>query len=140
MSPIQRRRERRDAEIIKMRMERSSLQEIAERFQISQPSVSRICKSAGLEEFWVPKSRSREPASASLVFSGDMLRVLRIRRRITQRGLAAMIGAKNIDSIRRWEKGEAEPSGTIALRLASALDASPTDLMASRLDKFPPLG
>jgi DNA-binding transcriptional regulator YiaG len=130
MSPIQRRREKRDAEIIRMRMERTSLQEIAQRFQISQPSVSRICREAGLEDIWVPKSRKREIPSAYLVFSGELLRSLRTRRRLTQRGLAAMIGVKNLDSIRRWEKGEVEPSGTIVLRLLSALDASPEELTA----------
>jgi DNA-binding transcriptional regulator YiaG len=41
-----------------------------------------------------------------------------------------MIGVKNLDSIRRWEKGEAEPSGTIVLRLLIALDASPEELTA----------
>lgn len=41
-----------------------------------------------------------------------------------------MIGVKNLDSIRRWEKGEVEPSGTILLRLLSALCANPQDLTA----------
>lgn len=65
---------------------------------------------------------------ASVTFSGDRLRAVRQKRGISQAQLAEAIGAKNLDVIRRWERGLSEPSGSMVLRLLLALNLRPAQL------------
>lgn len=54
-------------------------------------------------------------------FSPERLKDARELAGMSQSKLADEIGLANPDTIRRWEKGEAEPSATMLIRLAGAI-------------------
>jgi DNA-binding XRE family transcriptional regulator len=56
-----------------------------------------------------------------IVFNPDCLKSMRVAANFTQQKLANAIGLSNMDTIRRWENGECEPSLTLFLRAVVVL-------------------
>lgn len=53
---------------------------------------------------------------------------MRERAHLSQVQLAERIGAANPDSVRRWEKGEVEPSATMFIRIVATISATLLEL------------
>jgi len=64
----------------------------------------------------------------AVVYIGDRLKNLRIRRALTQRELAERAGLST-NALNRLELGKAEPHMSTLRKLAQALDVDPTELI-----------
>lgn len=61
--------------------------------------------------------------------TGDKIRMLRENRGITQEDLAKKVGYKSRSSIAKIETGDSDPSQRMLLKIATALDVSPAELL-----------
>ena len=64
-------------------------------------------------------------------FDGEALRAARVRRGLTQHGLARLVDVAGGERVSRWELGVTTPRAVTVGRLASALGVSVDDLMPS---------
>ena len=64
----------------------------------------------------------------AVVYIGDRLKNLRIRRALTQRELAEMAGLST-NALNRLELDKAEPHMSTLRKLAKALDVDPSELI-----------
>ena len=64
----------------------------------------------------------------AVVYIGDRLKTLRIRRALTQQELAERAGISS-NALNRIELNKAEPHMSTLRKLAKALDVDPTDLL-----------
>ncbi|GAB3956639.1 hypothetical protein GCM10028805_47130 [Spirosoma harenae] len=62
----------------------------------------------------------------------EMIRILRMRKGLTQKGLAEMVGLK-YQSIQKWEKGSGKPTTTQLSAVAAALDVSIQELIEGKI-------
>jgi transcriptional regulator with XRE-family HTH domain len=66
----------------------------------------------------------------AVVYIGDRLKTLRIRRALTQQELADRAGVSS-NALNRIELNKAEPHMSTLRKLAKALDVDPTELVGS---------
>ena len=64
----------------------------------------------------------------AVVYIGDRLKILRIRRALTQQELAEKAGISKT-ALNRIELSKAEPHMSTLRKLANALDVDPTELL-----------
>jgi len=64
----------------------------------------------------------------AVVYVGDRLKTLRIRRALTQEELAERAGLSK-NAVNRLEVGKAEPRMSTLRKLAKALDVDPSELV-----------
>ncbi len=66
----------------------------------------------------------------AVVYIGDRLKTLRVRRALTQQELADRAGVSS-NALNRIELNKAEPHMSTLRKLAKALDVDPTELVGS---------
>jgi transcriptional regulator with XRE-family HTH domain len=64
----------------------------------------------------------------AVVYIGDRLKTLRVRRALTQQELADRVGVSS-NALNRIELNKAEPHMSTLRKLAKALDVDPTELV-----------